>query len=288
MTMSPTIMPMNYQRLITLVSLLGAVSLDAHAGDRLLATGGVTQIEGAAGGGLVPWGVLTSTTSDNGVGASAALTRASVDDYTLDVKGLAINAYNRLEFSLARQRLSLDTLGGELEQDILGAKARLFGDVLYHPWGQWSLGVQYKRLDDATLPTAVGAEDDSGTDVYLAGSKLFFAALAGRNVLLNATLRSTRANQGGLLGFGGDRDNARHWVAETSLGVFVTPRWLAGAEYRQKPDALSFAEEDDWWDLFVAFVPNKHVSLTAAWVDLGSIAGLDNQQGAYLSLQAAY
>nr|WP_297458779.1 DUF3034 family protein [uncultured Halomonas sp.] len=278
----------NRGRRILFLALLCGAFAQAHAGDRLLATGGVTQIEGAAGGGLVPWGVLTGTASDNGVGASAAISRVGVDDYTLDVKGVAINAYNRLELSFARQRLVLDALGGELEQDIVGAKVRLFGDVLYHPWGQWSLGIQYKRLDDFSLPRAVGARDDSGIDVYLAGSKLFFAALAGRNVLLNATLRSTRANQGGLLGFGGDRDASRELVAEASLGIFITPHWLAGIEYRQKPDALSFAEEDDWKDIFVAFVPSKHVSLTAAWVDLGSIAGLDDQQGVYLSLQAAY
>lgn len=276
------------RRFMLLLALLSGALGHAHAGDRLLATGGVTQVEGAAGGGLVPWGVLTSTTSDNGVGASAVISRVSVDDYTLDIKGVAINAYNRLELSYARQRLRLETLGGKLEQDILGAKARLFGDVLYHPWGQWSLGVQYKRLEDFSLPRAVGAKDDNGIDVYLAGSKLFFAALAGRNVLLNTTLRSTRANQAGLLGFGGDRNESREWVIETSLGVFITPHWIAGVEYRQKPDALAFAREDDWKDVFVAYVPSKHLSLTAAWVDLGSIAGLDDQQGMYLSLQAAY
>ena len=41
-------------------------------------------------------------------------------------------------------------------------------------------------------------------DLYIAATKLYFAALAGRNVILDATLRRTRANQFGLLGFGGD------------------------------------------------------------------------------------
>ncbi|WP_227368458.1 DUF3034 family protein [Halomonas sp. M20] len=281
-------MPFSAKRLF-FTFILGLTGLtNAYAGDRILATGGVTQIEGSAGGGLVPWGVLHGTTSDNGLGITAAASRAGIDDYTLDVKGVALNLYNRLEISFARQHLALDTLGGKLEQDIIGAKARLFGDVLYHPWGQWSLGVQHKRLDDFSLPRAVGARDDSGTDIYLAGSKLFFDAVAGRNLLLNTTLRSTQANQGGLLGFGGDLNDSRELVVEGSLGIFVTPRWLAGFEYRQKPDQLSFAEEEEWKDVFVAFVPNKHLSLTAAWIDLGSIAGLDDQQGGYLSLQVAY
>jgi hypothetical protein len=39
-------------------------------------------------------------------------------------------------------------------------------------------------------------------------------------------------------------------LAEAGAGVFINRQWLLGAEYRQKPDNLSFAREDDWWDLF--------------------------------------
>jgi hypothetical protein len=38
----------------------------------------------------------------------------------------------------------------------------------------------------------------------------------------------------------------------------------------------------------VAWFPSKRVSVVAAWADLGSIATLDGQRGAYLSLQLAY
>ncbi len=58
-------------------------------------------------------------------------------------------------------------------------------------------------------------------------------------------------------------------------------------EYRQKPDNLSFAREDDWYDVFVGWFPTKRVSLVAAWSDLCSIAGLDDQKGLYLSLQVS-
>ncbi|BBI50497.1 hypothetical protein HORIV_29180 [Vreelandella olivaria] len=73
-----------------------------------------------------------------------------------------------------------------------------------------------------------------------------------------------------------------------SVGVFITPQWIVGAEYRQKPDNLSVAEEDDWQSLYTAYFINKHVSLTGAWLDLGDIAGLPSQRGGYLSLQAAF
>lgn len=266
---------------------LALASEPSFAGSRLLGTGGVSAIEGAAGGGLSPWAVLTSTASEQEVGVTASATRAWVDDYRLTVTAASLNVYDRAELSVARQTLNLETLGGELGQDIYGAKVRLWGDVLYHPWGIWSIGVQHKRLVDGTIPTALGASDINGTDVYLSASKLLFSAVAGRNVLLNATFRNTDANQGGLLGFGGDEGN-RTWVAEGSVGVFITPNWVMGAEYRQKPDNLSVAKEDDWQSLFSAYFFSKHLSLTGAWLDLGDIAGLPSQRGGYLSLQAAF
>lgn len=263
------------------------VALPSVAGSRILGTGAVSAIEGAAGGGLSPWAVLSSTASDDEIGVTAAATRAWVDDYQLTVTGASVNLHDRMEFSIARQTFELSTLGGELEQDIYGAKVRLFGDVLYHPLGVWSAGVMHKRLVDGSVPTALGADDVNGTDAYLSASKLLFNAFLGRNVLLNATLRNTSANQGGLLGFGGDQ-GGHAWMAEGSVGVFVTPNWVVGTEYRQKPDNLSVADEEDWQSVYSAYFFNKHVSLTGAWLDLGDIAGLPSQRGGYLSLQAAF
>ncbi|WP_456269889.1 DUF3034 family protein [Kushneria sp. AK178] len=265
-----------------------AAGSPALAGSRLQGTGGVMPIEGGSGGGLSPWGVLTGTASDGEVSVTAGGTRADVDDYHLVVHGVAANLYDRLELSLASQRLALDTLGGQQRQEIYGVKMRLFGDVLYRPWGVWSLGVQHKQLvEGRALARAVGAQKMQGNDVYLAGSKLFFNAIAGRNLLVNTTLRSTKANQGGLLGFGGDEGHHREWMVEGSVGLFLTPDWLVGVEYRQKPDNLGFAREDDWRDLYLAWLINKNVSLTGALVDLGSVAGLERQRGGYLSLQLA-
>lgn len=286
-----------------LYGLLGLLSastaLASDPGSRIWATGGVTTIEGSAGGGLVPWALLSGYASDEEWGGTLNLSQARVDDYSLSVEGASLNWRNRVEVSIARQTLDLDTLAfilkdgfgleqDELRQDIFGVKARLFGDVLYTPWGQWSLGVQYKRQRDFTVPDAIGARDDSGVDVYLGGSKVFFASVLDRNLLLNATLRATKANQGGLLGFGGDQNNSHELMAEVSAGVFLNRQWLVGAEYRQKPDNLSFAEENDWWDLFVAWVPDRRIAVTAAWVNLGNVATLTDQQGAYLAVQGSF
>jgi hypothetical protein len=265
----------------------------ADTGSRIWATGGVTTIEGSAGGGLVPWALLSSYASDEEWGGTLAMSRAEVNDYTLSVTGASVNWRNRVEFTAARQTLDLDTLGlalaqDELNQDIFGAKVRLAGDVLYSPWGQWSAGIQYKRQRYYTVPDAIGAKHDSGTDFYLGGSKVFFAALFQRNLLVNLTARATRANQGGLLGFGGDRNNSYEVIAEGSIGLFLNRQWLVGTEYRQKPDNLSFAKEDDWWDVFVAWVPDRRLAVTTAYVNLGDVATLEDQQGLYLSVQGSF
>ena len=100
--------------------------------------------------------------------------------------------------------------------------------------------------------------------------------------------RATRANQSGLLGFGGGRDGGYSLQAEGSVGYLVSRRLLVGAEYRTTPDNLAGLKEDDWWDLFAAYAVNKNLSVTAAYADLGTIATFRGQRGLYVSLQAGF
>ncbi|MCL1526685.1 DUF3034 family protein [Xanthomonas nasturtii] len=270
--------------------------LHAMAGDgRLLATGGVSMIEGSSGGGIVPWATLSGYGTRDELGTIVFATHVDSGDYRLDVQGAALTVGNRLELSLARQRLDLGTLQDRLAlpwnalgQDVFGAKLRVYGDLVYGRGPQVSVGVQYKRLRDGSLPLAIGARDDHGTDVYISASRLLLQGAGGYQLLLNGTVRATRANQTGLLGFGGDRRNSYRLVPEVSAAVVLSPSWVVGVEYRGKPDNLGFAREQAWADAFVAWFPSKHVSLTAAWADLGDIATLTDQRGPYLSLQVAF
>ena len=279
-----------------LVQAADIASRDAvgHAG-RLLATGGASTIEGSAGGGIVPWAVIAGYGSEDQWGGAAFATRVDSGDYTLGSAGAAVGWRNRVELGVATQRFGLPTLADALglpvrtfRQDIVHAKVRIAGDLVYTAMPQVSLGAQRKAQKDFLVPSLVGARDDSGTDVYLAASKLFLGAAGGRHLLLNATLRSTRANQTGLLGFGGDARGRRSLVGEASAAVLLDPRWAIGLEYRQKPDNLGFAREDDWKDVFVGWFPNKRVAVIAAWADLGRIATLDDQEAWYVSLQISH
>lgn len=271
---------------IILSGLLSLIVTQAQADtSKIIATGGATTIEGSAGGGIVPWAVINGYASSDQWSLTAMNSAVYVDDFTLHSMGASLSIDNRFELSIAKQTFDLDTLGGKLGQDIVGIKYKLAGEVLYTSMPQISLGLQYKRVDDFALPQAVGARDDWGLDVYLAASKVYFEAIEGRNLVTNLTLRATKANQTGLLGFGTATNNDYTLQAEASIAVLLTDNIALGYEYKQKPDELSFAQEQDWQDIFVAWFVNKHLSVVGAYVDLGSIAGFKQQQGWYLSVE---
>ncbi|MGY8820051.1 MAG: DUF3034 family protein [Pseudomonadales bacterium] len=266
----------------------------ADAG-RLLATGGATGIEGAAGGGITPWAVLAGYGERGEWGGDVFATRVETGDYRLDVAGVAFAFDNRLELSFARQRFDLGNLARDLSlpenslsQDIFGIKLRLFGDLLYDRLPQVSLGAQHKRQKDFLIPSLIGAQRDEDTEAYLTASRLILGGAFGYNLLLNGGVRYSRANELGLLGFGGDRRDSRSLLKEGSAAVLFNPNWVLGVEYREKPDNLSFAGESDWADLFLGYFPNKRFALVLAYARLGEIATLDNQDGAYLSVQGSF
>jgi Protein of unknown function (DUF3034) len=280
---------------VSLLSACGALTLatGARAGDRLEWTGAVTEIEGSAGGGLVPWALIGGLGTDQQVGASGFATYVTTGDYSLRSGGASLDWHNRIELSATRQRFNAGSVipGLTLGQDIVGLKVRLLGDAVFEPdrWlPQIAVGAQWKRtLDFDQIPKAVGAARGEDVDLYIAATKVYFAAVAGRNVILDATLRRTRADQFGLLGFGGDGGGYK-LTPEISAAVWLYDELLLGAEFRDKPHDLRAFREDSARDLFLAWAPVKFISLTLAWADLGRIAGKSDQRGAYLSLWVGY
>lgn len=269
-----------------LTALLYACSLTIFsakclAEGKILATPGVSQIEGAGGGGIVPWAQLAGYATEESISVSAACSRVTVKDFALNSCGVQANLYDKIELSYAQQTFEVNPLKLDLKQSIVGAKINLFGDLVYSTLPQVSLGIQSKKLKTRDIAFALGAEKDSGTDVYLAASKLHLGFINGYNWLWNITARHTKSNQIGLLGFGGANEN-RKVQLEASTAILLNRHLAVGVEFRQKPDHLNLGE-DHWKDIFVAWFPNKHFSVTLAYVDLGSIAAIDQQTGWYLS-----
>ena len=176
----------------------------------------------------------------------------------------------------------------EIKQNVIGAKWRLAGNAIYSPWPQVAVGLQHKRLQDTLIPQFLGASDrENDTDYYISFTKIDLAAAAGYHLFWNLTLRRTRANQLGLLGFGTVTDDRFEWHPEVSAGILLRRDLAVGAEWRRKPDKIASAKEDDWMDVFIAYFPSKKVTVAAAYVDLGNVAIFDNQKGVFLSMSMA-
>jgi hypothetical protein len=267
------------------VILFSLVTMITQAGDgKLIGTAGLNQIEGSGGGGIVPWATLAGYDSQEQISVNAFTTQVNVDDYRLNILGMSASFYDRIEVSLAQHILDLTTLGGDIKQDIYGLKYRLYGDVVYSTWPQISIGLQHKKLDDGNIADSLGAANSiSGTDFYVAASKINLGALGGFNTMWSVTARATKANQLGLLGFGSANNDNYQIMAEASAAILFSRQIAVGLEYRQKPNNLDL-DEDDWFDVFISYIPNKNLSMTLAWAKLGNIAGAKKQQGLYLSL----
>ena len=264
----------------------------ATAGGRLLATGGITEIEGSAGGGITPWALIAGLGTEDQIGGSASCTQVAPQDFRLDSCGFALGIDNRLELSADRLRFDLGSTvpGQSIRLDVFGAKVRLFGDAVFDQdrwWPQLALGVQWKHNEDFGLvPKALGASHADGADFYLAATKVWLDGPLDHTWLADVTLRASEANQLGLLGFGGNL-GGYHLLTEGSLGMFVTDRMIVGAEYRQKPNNLSAFREDDFGDVFLSYFPVKYLAITAAFADLGNIANKPGQRGYYVSIQGS-
>ncbi len=277
--------------------------------NKLLATGGVTTIEGSGGGGLATWALITGYGTDKQFGVNVHATGVNLDDYEFRSAGVSVGILDRVELSYSRQKfntqdvlvpISAGLRNYKLEQDVFGLKVRVLGDAVYDQdtWlPQIAVGVQYKdNRDDTVIPflnATLGSNiKHHGTDFYVAATKLYLR----QSLLVNGTVRFTQANQFGLLGFEGPDGDDYRPEFEGSIAWLLSKKLALGAEVRTKRGNLNNPslnlKEETAYDVFAAWFPTKNVSLTAAYVDLGQIVGAltqnDDQRGAYLSLQLGF
>lgn len=269
------------------MAIVGPVSADG----KLLGTSGLLSIQGSSGGGLTPWAVIAGYGEDTQFGGAASVAYVNVDDFSLRNVGAAIGVYNRVEISLAQNQLTSE--GPTLKTQIVGAKVKLYGDLVYDKWPQVSLGAQHisNRIDDVLR--ALDVQQKSGTDLYLSASKLWLDGPFHRQWLASGNLRSSRSTQEGLLGF----DRSRRWQMDGTIAVLLNRKIALGLEYRGKQGSSKRLsgqttrapfEEDAWRNVFLAYFPNHHFSVAAAYVDLGKINSAKDQRGVFLTVQGTW
>jgi hypothetical protein len=315
--------------------------LAAHMFDLggLVTTGAVTEVGGAAGGGIVPWALIGGYTTEDQIGGTAFYTHVFLRNYQLATYGGLFAISNRVELSFAHQDFQLGSTGAtldgkiigalglpastpesalphplqldnvDLKQDIFGAKVRLYGNAVYDQdtlIPEISAGYEYHHNENVSFVRAIGTRP-SGSEYYLAATKVWLNGLFGHYTMVSGTLDFTNAIQNGLLGFGGvgpnGPKNGYHVEPEFAVGYWLNNNIVIGGEYRFMPhyqvvapgtvpgygplgNALS--KTSDWKDAYVAYFPAKYFSLTLAYADLGTIASEKNQNGVYLSATASF
>jgi hypothetical protein len=120
---------------------------------KLLATGGVSQLEGAGGGGLSAWALISGYGTRDGAGINGHVTYVDVNDYSLWSEGVAVGLFDRVELSYAHTSFNTEDVGTALglgkdykfALDTYGAKVKIAGDAVYDQdsWlPQIAVGVQ--------------------------------------------------------------------------------------------------------------------------------------------------
>jgi Protein of unknown function (DUF3034) len=273
---------------------------------KLPLTAGFSDLEGAGGGGLVPLAFITGYGSNTSWGANAHFTNIQLRDLHLYTYGVSAGLLDRFEVSYTRQQLditgtALDGLG--VKQDVFGLKIKLLGDAIYgqDSWlPQLAVGAQYKHNDGikhgeavglagVINPEQLGAQAEHATDIYLAATKIFL----GESLVVNAVLRETKANQFGLLGFGGDRHRGYSTKPEGTVAYLLTRKLAVGGEIRTGPHNLGVDDQTNAWTIFAAWAPTRNLSLVAAYLNIGSVLApvtlvTRHQDGPYLSVQAGF
>jgi hypothetical protein len=321
-------------------------SAEVYNDGKVLLTGGVFTVDGAGGGGAVPWATISGYETRDGINGSAAFTYVNLPALQVSFYGVNVGFYDRLELSYVTDRLSLnlpnlqtvalavgalgldigtDPWNSTLQMDTFGAKLRLFGDAVYtsDSWiPQVSVGALWKENKSEDLIHTLGANKNKDYEIYLSATKVFFPI----STLVNIGARYTSANETGLTGFGectgsGATEkctNDKEVRMEVSIAHLVAKNTAIGGEWQQHGDnldgksvrlggldaggiagllgtilpgvesALTQKKEGDWFDLFMAYAPNKNISFVVAYLMFSNISVAPDQNGFYFSTHLTF
>ncbi len=258
----------------------------------------ITNIDGQAGGGLVPWALLSS-------GPTVAITHLGTQNLGVDSVAINTSFANRVEVSYARNLLdvtgsALGNASNHAVVDNIGVKVKLndMGDAM----PQFAIGAVNKRASGSLINNVIATPgsgiNTSATDVYGAVSKI--VKIGGKTVLLNGVLRASKANQLGFLGFGGGNTAGAKTgytvKPELSAEMFAAENVVFGAEYRAQPingaPGNTVLTQDAAYDVHIVYVANKNFTLTAAYANLGRVApavnGTNRQNGMFVQGQVNF
>ncbi|SEO67399.1 DUF3034 family protein [Aquisalimonas asiatica] len=244
------------------------------------------QIEGAAGGILTPGPQLAGT--GDPVSGNVAITHARLTDVQFTAIGASLTLDDRLELSAAQPNLGAGS-SDDVRQNVFAARLRLAGSASAPLRPAASLGVTHRRQRDFGLEERIGMAPERRNDwdatLSTGGGYRFGPAQA---VLLHATARYTRANSGGLFGFGNAENDQHRVQLEGAIHTSLTRRLSLSGEYREHRHQPAADPGDPWWSAYAGYGINDEVHLALGWQDLGRLGGKPRQNGPFIALRGRY
>jgi len=271
-------------------------------------------IEGVGGVVITPIAYLVNPGPEKEVFGLPSVSGTFVGAGHKDVESFAITEtlWRRVELGYSASRFGLGTLGSDVQR-VTGININR-SDVWLHninariltvpensfnlPVPAITLGVQGKYNDGITeidhrLGGAlhnIGLRDKAGVDFVATATKLFAKGF-GRPLILTAGLRLSEADQLGYVGFG----NVYRPSFEVNAVYLIHDRVALAFEYRQKRNPYGtitiggnqlVRAEEDWFTAGVAFIANKHATITAGYGYFGNV--LNTRETAAFAVSAKY
>ena len=205
--------------------------------------------------------------------------------------GGATTLFKRLEISEGYQYISWAIPGKDFHKNNIGAKLVLLPensfDTKFLP--EISVGTIYKTTSDKVLRQLGLPTRGSGEDWYAVATKTI--TQLPLPVVLSAGVLSSQEVATGVLGF----TNERRETAFGNVDVVLPHNFAVGYEFKQGEEynnTTPIHGNANYWDVHVAWLANKNLTLVLAYTDTGRYASGNSKiglgSGPVLSAQYAF
>jgi hypothetical protein len=202
--------------------------------------------------------------------------------------GVATTLLKRLEISYGYQVIDWESAPSAFHKNNIGAKLLVLNensfDSKFVP--AVSVGTIYKSTSNKSLREVAGLNSlrSSGQDWYAVATKTVTQLPVP--VIISGGVLSTQEYVTGVLGF----SNKRKFTGFANIDLVLPKGFVLGFEFKQGA-RFSNVQNANYWDAHLAWIPNKNLTLIAAYTatgkyNSGSRTGLGN--GLVLSAQYAF
>ncbi|MDD5155126.1 MAG: DUF3034 family protein [Candidatus Omnitrophica bacterium] len=253
------------------------------------------NLEGVGGVAFNPLAYLAEGESDFKIGDQDIIGKprfgiwyVNLPDAKIDwtATGIADTLFKRLEISYGYENIAWED-HPTFHKNNLGAKLLLLEENSFNTElvPAFSIGTIYKTTGNKALRKAgLNALRASGQDWYAVATKTITQLPVP--VIVSGGVLSTQEYVTGVLGF----SNKRKLTGFANIDLVLPRGFVIGYEFKQGA-RFSAVQNANYWDVHLAWMPNKDLTLIAAYADTGDYAGSTRQglgKGFVLSAQYAF